>query len=116
MSPDLSPLPIGNGSRRRSSPRTATEHAWITAEVTFITAIPRGEDAAFDAAARDDWDPGETVTTSVEVLTLIGQWAANAAIVLGIIVAPIGAVLGALGLGALGVHRTVIRRIRGRME
>ena len=84
--------------------------------VTFITAIPRGEEAAFDEAARDDWDPGETVANSVDVLTRIGQWAANAAIVLGIIVAPIAAVLGAVGLGVLGVHRTVIRGIRRRMQ
>ena len=83
--------------------------------MTFITAMPKGENGAFVASERDDWDPGETVTNSVEVLTRIGQWTANAAIVIGIIVAPIAAVLGAVGLGALGVHRTVIRRIRRRM-
>ncbi len=83
--------------------------------VTFITAIPKGEDGEFVASETDDWDPGETVDSSVEVLTRIGQWTANAAIVLGIIVAPIAAVLGAVGLGALGVHRTVIRRIGRRM-
>ncbi len=83
--------------------------------VTFITAIPKGEDGEFVASESDDWDPGETVDNSVEVLTRIGQWTANAAIVIGIIVAPIAAVLGALGLGALGVHRTVIRRIGRRM-
>ena len=83
--------------------------------VTFITAIPKGEDGEFVTGERDDWDPGETVTNSVEVLTRIGQWTANAAIVIGIIVAPIAAVLGAVGLGAMGVHRTVIRRIRRRM-
>ena len=83
--------------------------------VTFITAIPKGEDGEFVVSESDDWDPGETVDNSVEVLTRIGQWTASAAIVLGIIVAPIAAVLGAVGLGALGVHRTVIRRIRRRM-
>ncbi len=83
--------------------------------VTFITAIPKGEDGEFVASESDDWDPGETVDNSVEVLTRVGQWTANAAIVIGIIVAPITAVLGAVGLGALGVHRTVIRRIRRRM-
>ena len=95
---------------------TASDRARVdNRRVTFITAIPRGEDAAFDAAAREDWDPGETVTNSVEVLTRIGQWTANAAIVIGIIVAPIAAALGAVGLVALGVHRTVIQRIRRRM-
>ena len=81
--------------------------------VTFLTAIPEDGVEAEDTAERD-WDPSETVSNSVEVLTRIGQWAANAAIVVGIVVAPIGAVLGAVGLGALGLHRTVIRRIRRR--
>ena len=84
--------------------------------VTFITAIPEGADTGFESSDIDDWDPGETVQGSVEVLTRVGQWAANAAIVLGIIVAPIAAVLGAFGLAALGVHRTVIQRIRRRMS
>lgn len=88
--------------------------------VTFLTAIPEPEEVVVeeevDVVADDEWDPGETVENSVEVLTGIGQWVANAAIVVGIIVAPIAAVLGALAAGAFGVHRTVIRRIRGRMQ
>jgi len=82
--------------------------------VTFLTAIPEDSVEVVDTAERD-WDPSETVNNSVEVLTGIGQWAANAAIVIGIIVAPIGAALGAIGLGALGVHRMVNRGIRRRM-
>ena len=85
-------------------------------KVTFITAIPKGADAGLESSDLEQWDPGETVEGSVEVLTRIGQWAANAAIVLGIIVAPIAAVLGTLGLAALGVHRTVIRGIQRRMR
>ena len=83
--------------------------------VTFLTAIPEDSVEVVDTAERD-WDPSETVNNSVEVLTGIGQWAANAAIVIGIIVAPIGAAIGAIGLGALGVHRMVIRGIRRRMQ
>ncbi|MYD95586.1 MAG: DUF4349 domain-containing protein [Chloroflexi bacterium] len=83
--------------------------------VTFLTAIPEDSVEVVDTAERD-WDPSETVNNSVEVLTGIGQWAANAAIVIGVIVAPIGAAIGAIGLGALGVHRTVIRGIRRRMQ
>ena len=127
--PELSPGANGSVSYVARL-ESASDRQWLTTSiestdsdrarvdnrrVTFITAIPRGEDAAFDAAARDEWDPGETVSNSVDVLTRIGQWGANAAIAIGIIVAPIAAVLGALGLAALGVHRTVIRRIRRRM-
>ena len=127
--PELSPGANGSVSYVARL-ESASDRQWLTTSiestdsdrarvdnrrVTFITAIPRGEDAAFDAAAREDWDPGETVTNSVEVLTRIGQWTANAAIVIGIIVAPIAAALGAVGLVALGVHRTVIQRIRRRM-
>ena len=86
--------------------------------VTFLTAIPEPAEIVEeeeDVVEEDQWDPGETVENSVEVLTGIGQWVANAAIVIGIIVAPIGAVVGAIGLAALGVHRTVIRRIRRRV-
>ncbi len=84
--------------------------------VTFLTAIPEPEETVEkeDAVEDDQWDPGATVDNSVEVLTRIGQWVANAAIVIGIIVAPIGAAVGAIGLAALGVHRTVIRGIRRR--
>ncbi|MCY3957290.1 MAG: DUF4349 domain-containing protein [Chloroflexi bacterium] len=88
--------------------------------VTFLTAIPEPEDVVVEeeeeVVEEDAWDPGETVENSVEVLTGIGQWVANAAIVIGIIVAPIGAAVGAIGLVALGVHRTVIRGIRRRMQ
>ena len=99
----------------------ATERDRATVDnrsVTFLTAIPEDAEVVEEEEVdeRDEWDPGETVENSVEVLTRIGQWAANAAIVIGIIVAPIAAALGAVGLGALGVHRTVIRRIRRRME
>ncbi|MDE2867655.1 MAG: DUF4349 domain-containing protein [Chloroflexota bacterium] len=83
--------------------------------VTFLTAIPEDSVEVVDTAERD-WDPSETVSNSVSVLTRIGQWAANAAIVIGVIVAPIGAAIGAIGLGALGVHRMVIRGIRRRMQ
>jgi len=83
--------------------------------VTFLTAIPEDSVEVVKPAERD-WDPSETVNNSVKVLTGIGQWAANAAIVIGIIVAPIGAAIGAIGLGALGVHRMVIRGIRRRMQ
>ena len=99
----------------------ATERDRATVDnrsVTFLTAIPEDAEVVEEEEVdeRDEWDPGETVENSVEVLTRIGQWVANAAIVIGIIVAPIAAALGAVGLGALGVHRTVIRRIRRRME
>ncbi len=100
----------------------ATERDRATVDnrsVTFLTAIPEPEEVVEEeeeVVEDDQWDPGETVDNSVEVLTRIGQWVANAAIVIGIIVAPIAAALGAVGLGALGVHRTVIRRIRRRME
>ncbi len=83
--------------------------------VTFLTAIPEDSVEVVDTAERD-WDPSETVNNSVEVLTGIGQWAANAATVIGIIVAPIGAAIGAIGLGALGVHRMVNRGNRRRMQ
>ena len=96
---------------------TATERdraAVDNRSVTFLTAIPKEEVALEveeeDVVEGDEWDPGETVSNSVEVLTGIGQWVANAGIVIGIIVAPIAAALGAVGLGALGVHRAVIRR------
>ncbi len=85
--------------------------------VTFLTAIPEPEETVDEEGVVEDdpWDPGATVDNSVEVLTRIGQWVANAAIVIGIVVAPIGAAVGAIGLAALGVHRTVIRGIRRRM-
>ena len=83
--------------------------------VTFLTAIPEDSVEVVDTAERD-WDPSETVSNSVSVLTRIGQWAANAAIVIGVIVAPIGAAIGAIGLGALGVHRMVNRGNRRRMQ
>ena len=126
--PELAPRASGNVSYLARL-ESAAERQWFTTSitaterdraavdnrsVTFLTAIPKEEVALEveeeDVVEGDEWDPGETVSNSVEVLTGIGQWVANAGIVIGIIVAPITAVLGAVGLGALGVHRAVIRR------
>ena len=126
--PELAPGASGNVSYLARL-ESAAERQWFTTSiaaterdraavdnrsVTFLTAIPKEEVALEveeeEVVEGEEWDPGETVSNSVAVLTAIGQWVANAAIVIGIIVAPITAVLGAVGLGALGVHRAVIRR------
>ena len=48
--------------------------------MTFLTAIPKEEVALEveeeDVVEGDEWDPGETVSNSVDVLTGIGQWVA----------------------------------------
>ena len=120
--PELAPGVSGNVSYLARL-ETAAARQWFTTSieaserdraavdnrsVTFLTAIPEDEEEVVEG---DEWDPAETVSNSVEVLTGIGQWVANAGIVIGIIVAPIAAVLGAVGLGALGIHRAVIRRL-----
>ena len=72
--------------------------------VTFLTALPE------EFAERDVWSPGTTARDSVGALSAVGRWLADAAIAVGIVVAPIAAVLGTLGLGVWGIRRRIRRR------
>ena len=72
--------------------------------VTFLTALPE------EFADRDVWSPGTTARDAVDALSAVGRWLANAGIVVGIVVAPIAAAVGVLGLGVLGIRRRIRRR------
>ncbi len=76
--------------------------------VTFLTALPE------EVIDREVWSPGTTARDSVDALSAIGRWAANAAIMVGIVVAPITAVVTVLGLGVWGIRRRVRRRLGAR--
>ncbi len=72
--------------------------------VTFLTALPE------EFAERDVWSPGTTARDSVGALSAVGRWLADAAIAVGIVVAPVAAGVTALGLAVWGIRRRIRRR------